>query len=50
MSSKENILRRLFETKSKITRPIAGLENMSNCLLERPEKLKDIAYDEVFSD
>ena len=49
LSPKENILRRLFETKSKITRPIAGLENMSNCYLEKMEKSAAVDFKEVIS-
>ena len=47
LSPKENILRKLFETKSKITRPIVGLENMSNCFLEKSEKSGSIDFNEV---
>ena len=47
MSSKENILRKLFETKSKITRPI-GLGNRTNCVLEKTPKASAIDVYEVF--
>ena len=50
LSPKENILRRLFETKSKLAKPLAGVENKQNCLLEKSEKSGAIDFKEVYAD
>ena len=48
LSSDENILRKLYKTKNKITRPIAGLENMENCFVEKAGETGSIELDKVF--
>ena len=47
-SGERNVLRRLFEQKAKINKPMKGLKNKSHCLLSNNPSLADLDFMNIF--